>query len=283
MVTVDFHVRPAVLADQRQIANLVQFESRLHRHLDWRNPLDWMDSPPYFVIESMGKVVAALGCPPDPPQVAWIRLFVCSSGIPLEQAWTSLWEAARVELAARRVVSAALILMQPWLQGMLQKSGFQSHQQVVMLAREPAGLPERIPLQDITVRQMMHYDLPAVAGMDISAFGPFWHNSLPTLSRAFPLSTWATVAVTGQGVVGYQLSTQNPLGGHLARLAVRPDLQRQGVGAALLVDLLHRMNTRGMSRLTVNTQSDNQASLSLYRKFGFIETGDRYPVFVYQV
>jgi ribosomal protein S18 acetylase RimI-like enzyme len=34
-----------------------------------------------------------------------------------------------------------------------------------------------------------------------------------------------------------------------------------------------------MYRLTVNTQSDNAASLALYRKTGFHETGERYPVY----
>jgi ribosomal protein S18 acetylase RimI-like enzyme len=282
MVNVDLRVRPAVFADQRQIASLIQFESRLHRHLDWRNPLDWIGSPPYLVLESFGRVAAALGCPPDPPPVAWIRLFVCSGALPLEEAWSALWEGARAELAARGHASAAIILMQDWLRGPLQKSGFQSHQQVVMLARELQELPSRVVPDGIAIRPLMHYDLPAVAGLDAAAFGPFWYNSPASLERAFPQAAWATVAESAQGILGYQISTQNPLGGHLARLAVRADTQGRGVGAALVADLLHRMNARGLNRLTVNTQNDNAASLSLYRKFGFRETGDRYPVFVYQ-
>jgi ribosomal protein S18 acetylase RimI-like enzyme len=38
-----------------------------------------------------------------------------------------------------------------------------------------------------------------------------------------------------------------------------------------------------MFHLTVNTQSDNSASLALYRKIGFRETGERYPVYQLQV
>ena len=76
MVGVDVRVRPAVLTDQRQIANLMHFSPTIHRHLDWRYPLDWIGSPPFFVLENQGQIISALACPPDPPSVAWVRL-VC--------------------------------------------------------------------------------------------------------------------------------------------------------------------------------------------------------------
>ncbi|MDP3184422.1 MAG: GNAT family N-acetyltransferase, partial [Anaerolineales bacterium] len=69
----------------------------------------------------------------------------------------------------------------------------------------------------------------------------------------------------------------------LARLAVRQEAQGYGVGRALVSDLLQTLARRGAWRLTVNTQEDNASSLSLYKKLGFIETGDRYPVFEFQV
>ena len=48
MVGVDVRVRPAVLTDQRQIANLMHFSPTIHRHLDWRYPLDWIGSAAFF-------------------------------------------------------------------------------------------------------------------------------------------------------------------------------------------------------------------------------------------
>ena len=73
----------------------------------------------------------------------------------------------------------------------------------------------------------------------------------------------------------------SPLGGHLARLAVRPDAQRKGIGTALVRDMLWQFERRGAERVTVNTQEDNQASLTLYQKAGFELTGESYPVFQY--
>ena len=84
-------------------------------------------------------------------------------------------------------------------------------------------------------------------------------------------------------LVGYQISTASPLGGHLARLAVCPEQQCKGIGYSLVVDTLSQFNRRGAQRVTVNTQQDNLASLSLYKKAGFRETREQYPVYQYSL
>jgi len=280
---VDFQVRPAVSMDQRQIANLIHFESCVHRHLDWRNPLDWIGVPPYLVAERHGRLVAALACPPDPPQVAWIRLFVNADRLPLKEAWDILWEAAQSDLSRNGNSRVAVIALKDWFRDILNDSGFTVHQQIVMLERRD-GMPadEIFPL-GIGIRQMTVHDLPAVAAVDAVAFDPLWHNSLAALNRAYQQAMLATVAESTQGMIGYQISTQNPYGAHLARLAVRPEAQGQGVGRALVSDLIRVLARRGASRLTVNTQADNAPSLALYKRLGFVETGERYPVFEFQV
>ena len=279
IVGIDLQVRPAVQTDQRQITNLIHFSSHVHRHLDWRNPLDWIGSPPFFALESQGQVVAALGCPPDPPSVAWVRLFVNSGKVPVQESWRMLWDRARAELACKGKFVAAAIVLQEWFHPLLLSSGFDSPQSIVMLERDGAvpagmGLPSKISL-----RGMMAFDLPAVAEVDASAFELLWQNALPTLERAYPQAVGATVAETDGQVIGYQLSTRNPIGVHLARLAVRPDMQGKGLGYALIADLIQQVGQLGISHLTVNTQSDNAPSLALYQRMGFRETGERYPVY----
>ena len=48
-------------------------------------------------------------------------------------------------------------------------------------------------------------------------------------------------------------------------------------------DLFRYVTYAGISRLSVNTQSDNQASLNLYQRMGFLRTGEEYPVYMYDV
>jgi len=279
----DLQVRPAVLTDQSQIANLINFSSHVHRHLDWWSPLDWIGSPPYFVLETKGQVVAALGCPPDPPTVAWVRLFVNSGKIPVQESWYILWQRTLAELNHKGQIIAAAIVLHEWLHALLLSSGFASRQSILMLERD-GGVPAYMALPpEISLRAMMAFDLPAVAEVDSSAFELLWRNELPLLVRAYPQSVWATVAEMDGQVIGYQLSTRNMLGVHLARLAVRPALQGNGLGYAMVADLIQQAGRHGLSHLTVNTQSDNAASLALYQRMGFCETGERYPVFQLQI
>ena len=123
-------------------------------------------------------------------------------------------------------------------------------------------------------------DIPAVQTLDNTAFEAVWRNSRTTLEAAFQGASLATVVEDEQGIIGYQMSTFHHLEAHLARLAVHPRAQRRGVAQMLIRDLLRVSRRRGIQRVTVNTQSDNQASRALYRKMGFRETGDLYPVFV---
>jgi ribosomal protein S18 acetylase RimI-like enzyme len=283
MIEVSLQVRPAILQDQHQIANLMFFESHVHRHLDWRAPLDWLGSPLYWVVEEEGKVLAVLACPLDPPGVAWVRLFAHARQISLDDAWAVLWKDARKEIEKQGGGTVALIAMHHWLSNLLSKNGFAHTQDIVMLEWKSAEIPASSHPVDISIREMHPDDLTEVAELDAAAFKPLWQNPLNALERALPQATSATVAEDAWGVVGYQISTANPFGAHLARLAVRPDAQRQGLGSSLLIDLFHRLNEKGMARLTVNTQSDNFASLALYEKLGFTETGEKFPVFCYPV
>jgi len=283
MISVDVRTRPAVLTDRQQIANLLRISPYLHRHLDWRYPLDWIGSSPFLVLESQGLIISAMACPPDPPQVAWVRLFATSGMIPLDESWHTLWDAARQDLARRGRLMVATIVLQEWLDGLLSSSGFFSRQSIVMLERIGHTPIEASLLTGISIRPMLQYDLPAVAEADAEAFEPLWQNSLPALEYAYPQAVLATVAEAEGQVVGYQLSTRNPLGAHLARLAVRPVWQGRGLGYALIADLVHQAERHDLYHLTVNTQSDNASSLALYKKTGFHETGERYPVYQTQV
>jgi ribosomal-protein-alanine N-acetyltransferase len=130
---------------------------------------------------------------------------------------------------------------------------------------------------------MQDADMPAVARVDLAAFGQFWHNTENVLQRARLQCASATVAEDDTGVIGYQLSTKNPLGAHLARLGVRPESQGRGVGTALVSQLIQSFDATQLSRLSVNTQADNIASLSLYKKMGFVRTGEQFPVFVFPI
>jgi ribosomal protein S18 acetylase RimI-like enzyme len=274
-------IRPATEEDRQQLANLIHFEAHVHRHLDWRPPLDWVGYHPYLTIERNGKFLAALACPPDPPNVAWVRLFAVSSGLSVGKAWEQLWGAARESLLDTHPheLIAAAIPLQGWFRTLLEKSDFTLTHRVVVLAWRRGETPPAVKTGGFVIRPMNFDDLNAVEAVDASSFSLVWQNSRPCLEMAYQQAAIATVAEGPDGLVGYQISTAGPMGGHLARLAVQPEYQGQGIGSSLLRDLLVQFNRRGVQSVTVNTQHDNQASMALYEKVGFRRTGEDYPVY----
>jgi ribosomal protein S18 acetylase RimI-like enzyme len=283
MIGVNLLVRPAMSQDQHQIANLMFFESHVHRHLDWRAPLEWLGSPNYWVVEEHERIVAALACPQNPAGVAWVRLFAHARQFALDDAWNILWNTAQKSIGRAGGVTVALIAMQQWLSDLLIRNHFTHTQDIVMLEWKGSDIPQSLPVDGVKARAMQASDLPAVAKLDAEAFTPLWQNPLDALERALPQATSATVLEDAQGLVGYQITTANPFGAHLARLAVRPDAQRRGLGSLIVIDLIQRLSKKGIARLTVNTQSDNYASLALYHKIGFQQTGEKFPVYIFVV
>ena len=269
-------VRLAKDKDRRRLASLLHFSPWVHRHLDWRAPLDWIGYQPYLVAERAGQILAALACPPDPPEVAWIRLFAISSEITIAEAWSILWQAAHEYLWG---ITVAAIPFQNWFSQQLLSAQFDHAHEVAMFAWENQPLPPESKTPDCIIRLMNHDDLILIKELDSLAFGPIWQQSLEMLEMAFKQSTIATVAETQEGIIGYQISTAGSGGGHLARLAVHPQVQGKGVGYALTRDMLVHFHRRGSLRVTVNTQIDNEASLALYKKAGFRLTGEVFPVY----
>lgn len=277
----ELSLRDAKLEDRQRLANLIHFEIFVHRHLDWRPALDWLGHKPYLVAEDKEEIQAALACPLDKPEIAWIRLFAARSTFPLAEIWQLLWQAAQDELRRSGQTRAAAIVMQAWFKPLLEASGFVPTDNIVVLLWERStGRPCLLP-KKIAIRAMLPEDLPAVYQLDNLAFEFEWHNSASALSLAYQQSSAATVVEEGDRLIGYQISTSSMAGGHLARLAVHPQARNQGIGYALVYHLLQEMQQRGIEQVTVNTQEDNLASLALYARAGFRQIEEQYQVYQY--
>ena len=278
-------VRLADLNDHQRLSNLIFFETRSHRHLDWRSPLDWLGDKYFWMVENGSQITAALACPEETKGIAWVRLFVHSGYWSAENAWAVLWEAARQDMAREGATRIAAIAQHFWFQKVLESAGFENRQNIVMLewhgfASQPWAPREA---EGVRIRKMTEADLPDVVTVDGAAFDPLWHNSHETLRRALAQSLFATVAEDERGVIGYQITTGSYSRAHLARLAVHPDVQRRGTASAILGDLFASLVQNGYLKLTVNTQSDNQTSLNMYKKLGFSRTGEAYPVYTFDL
>ena len=63
--------------------------------------------------------------------------------------------------------------------------------------------------------------------------------------------------------------------GYIANVAVSPDWRRQGIGDALIAELLRRAVSREQAFVTLEVRAGNEAAKALYAKHGFVPVGTR--------
>lgn len=276
-----FTLRQVQEADRTRLSRFLATLSYFHRHLDWREPLEWLGRQPFWVLEKNGQIEAMLACLPEPDGVAWVRLFAVAQWTSPAWAWKLLFGRVLYELMSLTPQPEILSLsLQDWYTDLLCINGFQHYQDIITLSQESSIPPPLPDTPGILLRRMTYEDLPAVVRVDNLAFEPIWRLSLSELTGAFERTHYNTVIEIDSQVVAYQMSSLNGYKAHLARLAVHPASQRQGLGYRLVRDVLDYFltghNTWGV---TLNTQSDNHASLALYQNMGFHVTGESFPVY----
>lgn len=280
-------LRPAGKNDYSALSSLFNSPNYIHRHLDWRDALAWLGCQPFWMMEENGQATATLSCIAEPEEVAWVRVFATTIRSSPDRAWMKLFEPVLEALHSSgnsgaenpAIVSLAL---REWYEDLLKRRGFVHHQDIVVFIfdQQPPAPPQIDPM--IRLREMAAEDLEAVQIIDRTAFEPIWRLSLDDLRFAFNKSSYCTVAEKDGQIIGYTMSSNTSAYAHLARLAIDPRYQGQRMGFALVQDLLdHFINGMDYWGVTLNTQHDNHASLALYHKVGFRETGERFPVFIY--
>lgn len=277
-----YTIRRAEKKDASSLADLLSTSPRLHRHLDWRPPLDWLGSHPFWLAESDNRILAAMALPPDPPGVAWMHLFACAASANIVEMWDELFPVCLADPSLPPGTIIPSLALSKWYLSLLRRAGFSHYQNIVGLEREVAAVVKDPKINpDLFIRLMDPDDIEAVAAIDQQAFEPIWQNSLAQVSESFEQAAIATVAELGDEIVGFQITTLNMFTAHLARLAVKPGHQGQKIGKNILYDLFRRCKQERLWQITVNTQNTNKASLALYQGIGFRLSGDEFPVYLY--
>ncbi len=274
-------IRKAKSEDISDLAFLLNQAPYVHRHLDWRPPLDWVGEDFFWILEQDQRMQGAFACPTDPPEVAWVRLFASGPRIQPDDAWDCLFEHALNQVQIRSKITLAAISLQNWFEHLLVRHGWVHHQHIVTLSWSgDFSVPIPLPAHAL-IRPILPEDLPEVTQVDNLAFEPLWQLSRTALAQAYEQSAIATLMEIDGRIVAYQISTATSYSAHLARLAVLPELQGHKLGYGVVYDLLQRLERLHIRSVTVNTQHNNLASQALYQRLGFSHTGDQFPVLVF--
>ena len=140
--------------------------------------------------------------------------------------------------------------------------------------------PEIRPMQpaDLDAVLAIAADSPEAPHWQRSAYAPYFADPEPPLLRA------AFVAALSGRIVGFAAATLllDPLGTaepenrcELDSMAVAPDARRQGIGAALLQQVLNWAVTHDCRRFTLEVRAANAAAIRLYEQHGLRREGIR--------
>jgi ribosomal protein S18 acetylase RimI-like enzyme len=263
--------------ERPQLAQLISRARWQHKHVDWVNALDMINQQPFLLALLDDEPIGCLACPPDPPGISWLRLFLVAQHFDAFDMWNMLWPEA--ESAARRAgaSTAAVLLMSGWLVTFLMRSGFSQTNSVIFLERRLGRMPPEKTFKG-SIREFLPDDLTDVVYVDNKAFKPLWQYSNPGMRIALQHSSLALVTEHKREITGYLLVSSSALGVHIARLAVSPSWQGRGIGSALVRRAMEYAFDIGANKLTVNTQEDNLPSTYLYHSLGFQSTSQSFPV-----
>jgi mycothiol synthase len=162
--------------------------------------------------------------------------------------------------------------------------GFRRARTMNRMRRDLTELPDYTLPDGITLRPFRPgRDEDAVTEVNHLAFA--WHPEQGAMTaddvRATEAEQWfdadgLLLAVAGDRLLGFHWTKVHPDAGdgrpigEVYVVGVRPDAQGGGLGRGLTIaGLRHLRERRGMDRVMLYVESDNQAALAVYRKLGF--------------
>ena len=182
---------------------------------------------------------------------------------------SGLLSPAETQLRERGIDTLVYIGLDLWLITALERQGFRRENSISLFRKQGWKVPAT-GNEEIGIRPATSEDIPALVGVDEAAFREdMWRNSADAFQRCLNRMPHFVVAEHRGQVVGYQFSYIRGREGYLARVAVHPGAQGQGIGTRLVAEAIRFFRTRGVRSIALNTQRDNYRAQRLYRWFGF--------------
>ncbi|MEO8587538.1 MAG: ribosomal protein S18-alanine N-acetyltransferase [Acidobacteriota bacterium] len=132
-----------------------------------------------------------------------------------------------------------------------------------------SALPE-----PFTLRDARHVDLDAVASLERLSFPIPWKREYFEIEVGAPWR-FNRVARSGGALVGYVFCAFAGGEVHVNKIAVAPDVRRQGVASALMNEVLLFAARVDAEEIFLEVRFSNQPARTFYAGLGFTEAGRR--------
>ncbi len=129
-------------------------------------------------------------------------------------------------------------------------------------------------VEDVTIQRMSREDLDEVFRLESLCFSDPWSRSSfeHELCNRFSVPL---VVKSGTSTLGYACLWHVYDQMEIADIGVSPEFREKGIGSMMLRWVLEEARRRSCSSVILSVRESNQAALSLYRKFGFVELDRR--------
>ncbi len=118
--------------------------------------------------------------------------------------------------------------------------------------------------------------LTEIAHLEEHSFSSPWSRESLEAEFRNPLNLVTIIRLSSAtAITGYSLTRLLPPEAELLRIAIQPEARGAGAGSALLKALLQHLATLKMTKVYLEVSAKNRSALSLYRKAGFVLTGQR--------
>lgn len=124
------------------------------------------------------------------------------------------------------------------------------------------------------ITRMAQCHVSQIADLERLCFNDPWSVNSIASEVYNRLALWL-VALEDEKVVGY-VGSQTVLGEtDMMNIAVHPDYRKQGIGTALIKELIDALAQRGSHSLMLEVRASNAPAISVYKNLGFAGVGRR--------
>lgn len=288
-------VRTAVQQDKADIMLLLQNGRYTHVHLDWQPPVNWVGERGFVVVPTKAEtsspmgdgwfgwgssLLACLAAVADPAPAAWVRTAALRREDEAQELLAAMLDQVSNYLQDTAVTELGWLVLNDWPLKWLPSLGFNQVNEIVTYSKYDMDTPVTAVPKALTIRSANLADMDMLAAIEAAAFDPLWRHSACALRQAYHQAFSFDIAEWNGRVAGFQYSTSNQDSAHLARMTILPELQRAGIGSALLSHTIQGYKHSKLRYITLNTQIDNYPSQKLYTKYGFQVQDQKLPLWV---
>ena len=130
-----------------------------------------------------------------------------------------------------------------------------------------------LKLQNAEIRPMVDADIAEILAIEQSAYTHPWTEILFGDCLRVGYCCW--VMERRGAIIGYGIISVGAGECHVLNLCVKPEMQRNGYGSAMLEHLLDIARSHNVEIVFLEVRPSNRSAIRLYEKAGFNEVGMR--------